>query len=231
MSVSFELVTGNPNPKVMSFRVHKNIMGDFAKLVVPKDSDLVNHVPLARIFFQNATGNNGGDFNRVDLACEEQGSTLVTLSRKLVPWGPGAKAGAINILQQVLDNEILCVDHEEVLKHTTPIKRFQPGNDAVKQLVYHSFRDKIDPLLLQHGGAMELMQVEWDEKAGIYAHAALIGSCDGCNGAGNTIAGATRAIRDVLEAAKRQNPDNKKLQSLTFEEMSVTQVNGIALMP
>jgi Fe-S cluster biogenesis protein NfuA len=230
VSVSFELVEGNPNPKVMSFRVHKNIMGDFAKLVVPKEGTLVESVPLARIFFENAGGVRGGDFFRVDMAHEEQGTTLVTLSRKLVPWGPGAKAGAANILKQILDNKVLCVDQEEVFKHTTPIKRLKPDNPITERVLI-TFNEAIRNKLEQDGGAIEPYNVTLDQETGrIDVYAWLLGSCSGCGDGGKTLSVSLEALKASFEDLRTAIPDNPSVQKLHIGQLVPQEAkNGLVI--
>ncbi len=231
MAVSVQQVTGNPNDKVATFRVNANLLGDsLSKIAITRDGQLRNLSPLAYAFFQAGPAQNGGDLKRVDITREENGNTLVALTRHLVPWRPVSITTAQDVFKLVFQKPYPPVLSEKILQTVPTQKKYDAGNDVIGKLVQDTFNQKVNPDLALHGGSMELLNVALDKStAKIYADVALIGSCNSCSGAEErTLAAATKEIRNVLEAKKKQT-DNADFQRLQFESIRIRPVLELAL--
>ncbi len=226
MSVSIQLVQDQPNPKVMSFRIGKNLLGEkISKLVVSKDGQLVNHVPLAILFFRAAHAVE--DFSRIDITSEKNGTTLVGLSR-LKEWTEESKQTSGQVMRQFIDGDYVTALEGNILQ-TMPLQTvFQAGDNTIYKLVEGAFQQKVNPKIASHGGAMDIAKISYDQATGkVSADVFMIGSCNGCVAAEEfTIKGATKEIQNTFAALQKQYPENQKLQSLSFDKINTIQTGS-----
>ncbi|HPF77808.1 MAG TPA: NifU family protein [Alphaproteobacteria bacterium] len=215
------LFEGNPNPKVATFEIDKDLLGHFSKLIVTKTGALLQHCPIAEPLFK-------GDVTRIDLAARD-GKTYITLSRKLMAWDTAEKEAVQRRINEFLSKSTPAVYADAISTAIQTQKPFTAANPVTK-LVQATFNQIVNPILANDGGAMELLNIDIKPSGDIAAEVALIGSCNGCSSAETqTLVGATKTIRQALQSAKAQHKGNPDIQKLLFTGITVREIPEIAL--
>jgi Fe-S cluster biogenesis protein NfuA len=214
--VSISSVKDNPNAKVATFEIGADYLGDFSKIIIPSQGDLVAYCPLAQTIFPKSK-----DITRIDLAARD-GNTYITIARKFLDWKEEEIQNAQTHLESFFASNIEPVYLEALARDFAAAEPLETSN-PVKSLVQQAFLDQVNPILAKDGGAMELVGVTLKEDTGeITADVALMGSCNGCGQAETaTLEGATNKIREVLDAAKAQHTDNQDIQKLHFQGINI----------
>ncbi len=217
-----KLVKENPNPKVTTVEINQDFLGSYSKLVVTKSGAMLQYAPLAEKLMT-------GDVTRVDFAVRD-GKTYVTMARKLLPWSDNMQAGAMDIIKDFLKKKTPPLYLDAISQNITTTPPFQPQQNAIHKLVSNTFNKNVNPVLADHGGAMELLNVEVKPTGEVNASVALIGSCNGCDTATlETLAGAEAAIKQALGAAKKEYSGNEDIKKLSFTGIQIKEIPEVAL--
>ncbi|MEM9468576.1 MAG: NifU family protein [Pseudomonadota bacterium] len=212
---------GNPNTKVLTLEVDQDLLGMFEKIVVTNSGALREYSPLADVLLK-------GDATRVDFSFND-GKTYIAVARKMLEWTDNMKADAFAKVEQFLSGSAPAVYLDALSTNIQAQKPFKPKN-PIQKLVQASFNEQVNPVLATDGGAMELMGVEIRATGEITATVALIGSCNGCSHAETeTLGKATEKIKEVLEAAKKQNASNPIIQRLDFSGIKVQEIPELVI--
>lgn len=214
-----EIVEGNPNPKAVTYKVDRDLMGPFSKIVFPKGGPLINYSPFVYGMYQR-----GGAVARIDLVAAEN-ATLITLAR-MIPWDDTNRNKGREIVEEFFTTGHPFLYEEALTRDFTAHKPFKPQG-AIGNFVTDTFVKAVNPELAKDGGAIELIGIEVQPTGEIYADVVMIGSCNGCSAATtSTLKNAGTKIGEVLDVLKKRT-DNPDAQKLTFKEIRINEIPNL----
>ncbi len=219
-----EEIAGHPNPKALTFRVKRDLIPGFSKLVFTKTGNLKAYSPLAESLL------NRGDVTKVDMFYEEGGNTLITITRKLIDWDIRSKIGAQGVIGASMNMRGQTpVFVDQIKSNVETMPSFTPRN-PVESWVSQQFHKAITPLLASHGGAMELLNITTRDNKEVSLEVAMIGSCNECTtGKGTTLQGAQEFLELALDNFKLKSNDNKNpINHIFIQKITPREVLDIA---
>ncbi|MBN8521699.1 MAG: NifU family protein [Alphaproteobacteria bacterium] len=224
MIFDLEEIGGNPNPKAMTFRiVRTDLIPGFSKLVFTKTGTLKAYSPLATHLL------NKGDAAKVDMFFKD-GSTFITITRKVMDWDPRSKIIICNSIRAFLiTSGETPVFVDQIKSNVETMPSFTPRN-SVESWVSQQFHEAITPLLASHGGAMELLNITTRDNKEVSLEVVMIGSCNECTtGKGTTLQGAQEFLELALEEFKLRSDDNKNpINHISLKGITPREVSDIA---
>lgn len=198
----------NPNGLAATFDLGADYMNPFGKIVIPRDDEIVKHVPIAGYFFDLIKA-----LNRIDLV-HDNGTTQMTLNyagilMKMMPelsWNDKQKAFVQDSIQDFLKQSGGQVVNAQAVSQASGKQLFEAQNDDVRILV-NTFNRVVKPIAQAHGGDFEIIDMDaskslFSKKTKITTTVAVFGACGGCSSFDKTYGKAPAAVNAELDKIK-----------------------------
>lgn len=216
VDVKYVEVTDNPNLNVATFELDKDLIKGLEKIFVPRNGELIRYIPMAKAIFDRSVS-----FTRVDISKAEAGATRVSIKRAPFIWSPADIEKMIKIIKKAANDRRPAVMTDRIVSQFDIMEKFVPKTGPEK-LVVQGYKDRVEPVLALHGGAMELLGISFNNSGEGKAEVAMIGACNGCRSAQDTtFSKATVEIQSVFEAAQEARPDDAELKGKKFTGFTI----------
>lgn len=213
----------DPNRSALTFETGKKDIGglddDISRVMISKGDKAASASP----FIENAF-NRIGVLQRVDILSKQDKVWMTFHIHPSMVWGEAQVAAVQKMLSDYLDADNRLIDGKS-LKARAECYESLADKGGIDQKLHEIFRDKVNPLVAEHRGALELVENRRVPKKGLFGGGkstdivsvvAAFGACGNCPISGTTLKMAAPMVADEL---KTHLGDNK--EGLQFKDIEI----------